>query len=93
MSFLGKFEMYADMQGLMEEAKRAYLCWAMTGNAARFCLGRVRRNRNISYDDLVQCMKRFNLRKLTETVRIQFQGTRQLQAPGEDIDEWADRDF
>ena len=89
-SFLGKFEMYADMQGLMEEEKRAHLCWAMTGNAARFCLGRVRRNKDISYDDLVQCMeKRFNLRKLTETVRIQFQSAR--QAPGEDLDEWAER--
>jgi hypothetical protein len=89
-SFLGKFEMYADMHGLMEEEKRAHLCWAMTGSAARFCLGRVRRNKNISYDELVQCMeKRFNLRKLTETVRIQFQSAR--QAPGEDLDEWAER--
>lgn len=62
----------------------------MTGSAARFCMGRVRRNKEISYDELIQCMeKRFNLRKLTETVRIQFQSAR--QAPGEDLDEWAER--
>ncbi|VDI04227.1 Hypothetical predicted protein [Mytilus galloprovincialis] len=33
--------------------------------------------------------KRFNLRKLTETVRIQFQSAR--QSPGEDLDDWAER--
>jgi hypothetical protein len=89
-SFLGKFEMYADMHGLLEQEKRAHLCWAMTGTAARFCLGRVRRNKNISYDELVQCMeKRFNLRKLAETVRIHFQSAK--QAPGEDLDDWAER--
>lgn len=33
--------------------------------------------------------KRFNLRKLTETVRIQFQSAR--QAPGEDLDDWGER--
>lgn len=89
-SFLGKFEMYAEMHGLLEPEKRAHLCWSMTGSAARFCLGRVRRNKEISYDELIQCMeKRFNLRKLTETVRIQFQSAR--QAPGEDLDEWAER--
>ncbi|CAG2211269.1 tatD [Mytilus edulis] len=89
-SFLGKFEMYADVAGLSEQDKRAHLCWAVTGNAARFCLGRVRRNKDISYAELVKCMeKRFNLRKLTETVRIQFQSAR--QSPGEDLDDWAER--
>ncbi|CAC5424755.1 unnamed protein product [Mytilus coruscus] len=89
-SFLGKFEMYAEMSGLSEEDKRAHLCWAVTGNAARFCHGRVRRNKNISYAELIKCMeKRFNLRKLTETVRIQFQSAR--QSPGEDLDDWAKR--
>jgi hypothetical protein len=48
-SFLGKFEMYADMHNLGEEEKRAHLCWAMTGSAARFCLGRVRRDKGITY--------------------------------------------
>ena len=33
--------------------------------------------------------KRFNLKKLTETVQIQFQGAR--QSPGEDLDDWAER--
>uniref|UniRef100_K1R5Z5 Uncharacterized protein n=1 Tax=Magallana gigas TaxID=29159 RepID=K1R5Z5_MAGGI len=81
--------MYAEMHGLLEHEKRAHLCWSMTGSAARFCLGRVRRNKEISYDELIQCMeKRFNLRKLTETVRLQFQSAR--QAPG-DLDEWAER--
>ncbi|VDI12993.1 Hypothetical predicted protein, partial [Mytilus galloprovincialis] len=89
-SFLGKFEMYADVAGLSEQDKRAHLCWAVTGNAARFCLGRVRRNKDISYAELVKCMeKRFNLRKLTETVGIQFLSAR--QSPGEDLDDWAER--
>ena len=89
-SFLGKFEMYAEMAGLSEEEKRAHLCWTVTGVAARFCLGRVRRNKNITFSELVKCMeKRFNLKKLTETVRIQFQSAR--QSPGEDLDDWAER--
>ena len=33
--------------------------------------------------------KRFNLRKITETIRIQFQNAR--QALGEDLDKWAER--
>lgn len=89
-SFFGKFEMYAEMANLTDLEKRAHLCWVMTGSAARFCLAKVRRDKNISYADLVKCMeKRFNLRKLTETVRIQFQSA--CQAPGEDLDEWAER--
>jgi hypothetical protein len=56
-SFLGKFEMYADMHNLREEEKRAHLCWAMTGSAARFCFGRVRRDKGITYEELVQCME------------------------------------
>lgn len=89
-SFIGKFEMYAEMAGLSDQQKRAQLCWSVTGTAARYCLGRVRRDKNIQYSDLVRCMeKRFNLKKLPETIRIQFQSARQF--PGEDLDEWAER--
>lgn len=51
--FFGKFEMYVEMYGLLEFEKCVYLCWLMMGSVVCFCLGWVRRNKEISYDEFI----------------------------------------
>ena len=89
-SFVVKFEMYADAYQWTDTQKRAQLCWAMTGTAGKFCSAILRREKNITFQELVNRMeKRFNLRKLVATLQVQFNNARQSE--NEDIDEWADR--
>lgn len=90
-SFYVTFDIFAKYCGwTTEEEKVAQLCGAMKGKAQKYFTSMLRREKSITFEQLVQRMeKRFDLKELIQEYQRQFESARQTE--NEELYEWLDR--